>query len=113
MLAVTGIYGVISYLVAQRSREWAIRVVLGASREDVMHQVLAGGMAVIFAGVLIGTAIALAATRFLEGLLYGITATDLPTFVGVALLLIAVSLLASYIPAARATRADPMVTMRQ
>ena len=113
VLAVTGIYGVISYLVAQRGREWAIRLVLGASRGDVTRQVLAGGAAVIFGGVLVGTAIALAATRLLGGLLYGVTATDFPTFLGVALLLIVVSLLASYIPAARATRVDPMVALRE
>jgi predicted permease len=112
LLAVTGIYGVISYLVAQRSREWAIRLALGAGRVDVVQQVLVGGLVLILAGVLVGSAVALAATRVLEGLLYGVTATDLPTFAGVALLLVVVSLLASYVPAARATRVDPALAMR-
>jgi predicted permease len=112
VLAVTGIYGVISYLVAQRSREWAVRLALGAGRGDVVRQVLRGGMALILAGVIVGTALALAATRVLEGLLYGVSATDVPTFVGVALLLVAVSLLASYVPAARATCVDPALAMR-
>ena len=113
LLAVTGIYGVISYLVAQRSREWSIRLALGAGRIDVVRQVLVGGLGLTLVGVLVGAAVALAATRVLEGLLYGVAATDAPTFVGVALLLIAVSLLASYVPAARATRVDPALAMRE
>jgi len=112
-LAVTGIYGVISYLVAQRTREWAIRLALGASGGDVIRRVLAGGAAWILGGIIAGTAVALAAGRLLEGLLYGITATDPPTLVGVAALLTGVSLLASYVPAARATRTDPMSAMRE
>jgi ABC-type antimicrobial peptide transport system permease subunit len=112
LLAVTGIYGVISYLVAQRSREWAIRMALGAGRVDVVRQVLVGGLGLVVAGIFVGSAVALAATRVLEGLLYGVAATDVPTFVAVALLLVAVSLTASYVPAARATRVDPALAMR-
>jgi predicted permease len=112
LLAVTGIYGVISYLVAQRSREWAIRMALGAGRVDVVRQVLVGGLGLVVAGIFVGSAVALAATRVLEGLLYGVAATDVPTFVAVALLLVAVSLIASYVPAARATRVDPALAMR-
>jgi ABC-type antimicrobial peptide transport system permease subunit len=112
LLAVTGIYGVISYLVAQRSREWAIRMALGAGRVDVVRQVLVGGLGLVLAGIVVGSAVALAATRVLEGLLYGVAATDVPTFVAVALLLVAVSLIASYVPAARATRVDPALAMR-
>ena len=113
LLAVTGIYGVISYLVAQRSREWAIRLALGAGRVDVVRQVLVRGLALIFAGVLAGSVVALAATRVLGGLLYGVEATDASTFIAVALLLTAVSLLASYVPAVRATRVDPASAMRE
>jgi predicted permease len=113
LLAVTGIYGVISYLVAQRGREWAVRMALGAGRVDVVQQVVVGGLWLVGAGVLVGTAVALATTRVLEGLLYGVAATDAPTFLGVALLLTVVSLLASYVPAARATRVDPALAMRE
>ncbi|MDZ7779488.1 MAG: ABC transporter permease [Gemmatimonadota bacterium] len=113
LLAVTGIYGVISYLVAQRSREWAIRLAFGAGRVDIVRQVLVGGLALVVAGVVVGSAVALAATRVLEGLLYGVAATDASTFIAVALLLTAVSLLASYVPAARATRVDPALAMRE
>jgi ABC-type antimicrobial peptide transport system permease subunit len=113
VLAVTGIYGVISYLVTQQSREWAIRLALGASRGDVLRRVLGGGVPLIGIGVLVGTGVALAATRALQGLLYGVSATDVPTFLGVALLLVVVSLMASYFPAARATRVDPSLAMRE
>jgi hypothetical protein len=113
LLAVTGIYGVISYLVAQRGREWAVRMALGAGRVDVVQQVVVGGLWLVGAGVLVGTAVALATTRVLEGLLYGVAATDAPTFLGVALLLTVASLLASYVPAARATRVDPALAMRE
>jgi ABC-type antimicrobial peptide transport system permease subunit len=113
LLAVTGIYGVISYLVAQRGREWAIRLALGAGRVDIVRQVLVGGLTLVLVGVIVGSAVALAATRVLEGLLFGVAATDATTFIAVALLLTAVSLLASYVPAARATRVDPALAMRE
>jgi predicted permease len=112
LLAITGLYGVISYLVAQRNREWAIRLALGATRGDVLGQAIAGGMALVMVGLVIGTAIALFATRLLEGLLYGIEPSDVGTFVAVITLLAAVSLCASYVPAARATRIDPADSMR-
>jgi predicted permease len=112
LLAVTGLYGVISYLVAQRRREWAIRLALGAGRGDVLGQALRGGMILVTVGVVTGTAIALFATRLLEGLLYGIESTDAATFVAVVALLATVSLCASYVPAVRATRVDPAESMR-
>jgi predicted permease len=113
LLAVTGLYGVISYLVAQRRREWAIRLALGASRADVLGQALRGGMLLVAAGLAVGMVIALFATRLLEGLLYGIEATDFGTFVAVVALLGGVSFFASYVPAVRATRADPADALRQ
>jgi predicted permease len=112
LLAVTGIYGVISYLVAQRRPEWAIRLALGASRGHVLREALRGGMILVTVGLAVGTAIALFAARLLEGFLYGVESSDVGTFVAVTALLGAVSLFASYVPAARATRVDPGAAMR-
>lgn len=112
-LAITGIYGVISYLVAQRSREWAVRLALGARRSDVLRRVLTRGAWLVGTGVLVGTLVALAATRVLRSFLYEVSPTDATTFVAVALLLAAVSLAASYVPAVRATRVDPAAVMRE
>jgi len=112
LLATMGLYGVMSYLVAQRTREVGIRMALGARRTDVFRLVLGNGMRLTTVGVVIGLAGALAVTRLLGSLLYGIRPTDFVTFAGVSLLLAAVAFLASYMPARRATRVDPMVALR-
>jgi predicted permease len=112
LLATMGLYGVMSYLVAQRTRELGIRMALGARRTDVFKLVLGNGMRQTLVGIVIGLAGALAVTRQLASLLYGIRPTDFLTFAGVSLLLAGVAFLASYVPAQRATRVDPMVALR-
>ncbi len=112
LLAGIGIYGVVSYGAAQRTREIGVRMALGAKESDVLGLVLWDGLIVIGAGLAIGLLLAAAATRVIASFLYGIGATDPLTFVAVPLLLGAVALVASYIPARRAVKVDPLVALR-
>jgi putative ABC transport system permease protein len=112
LLAAIGIHGVLSYTVGQRTREIGIRVALGAHPGRLRRLVIAEGMRLACVGALLGVGGALALTRLLTTLLYGVGATDLRTFVGVPLLLCGVALVSSYIPARRATRVDPLVAIR-
>jgi len=112
VLAAMGIYGVTSYAVAQRTQEIGIRMALGAQMPDVLKLVLSTAMTLVLIGAVLGLAGAYAATRVMSSLLFGITPTDLLTFVAVPLLLFVVALVASLIPARRATRVDPLVALR-
>jgi predicted permease len=111
-LAAVGIYGVTAYTTRQRTHEIGIRVALGATKGDILHMVLGLGLRLMLMGVVLGLAVAFALTRFLSGLLLGVTSTDAFTFLSVAILLCAVALFACFLPARRAMRVDPMVALR-
>ncbi len=111
-LACLGLYGVLSFSVAQRTREIGVRMALGAQRKDVLSLVVGRGLKLTLLGLALGLIAALAVTRFVSGLLYGVTATDPMTFVGVSFLLLLVAGLASWLPARRATKLDPMTVLR-
>ena len=112
LMASVGLYGVMAYVVGQRRREIGVRLALGARQRDVFGLVIKEGMALVAVGVALGLAGAIAGTRLLTTFLYGVEPTDAGTFLGVALLLAAVALLANYLPARRAAQTDPMLALR-
>jgi ABC-type antimicrobial peptide transport system permease subunit len=112
LLAGVGIYGVLAYSIGQRTREIGVRVALGAGRWEVVRMVVWQGLRLILTGIVTGVACALAFSRLLSRLVFGISLTDPLVFAGVPLILLAIAILASYIPAHRATRIDPMVALR-
>jgi len=112
LLASLGIYGVLSYLVAQQTAELGIRIALGAEQRDILGLVIKKGMWWTLLGVGIGTGTGLALTRLMTSLLFGVSPTDPATFLLIALLLFAVALLSCYVPARRAAKVDPIVALR-
>ena len=111
-LASLGIYGLMSYSVAQRTHELGIRIALGANRSDILKLILGQGLRISLVGLVVGLAIALGVTRVIAAMLYGVKPTDPVTFGGVSVLLTAVALLASYLPARRAAKVEPLVALR-
>jgi predicted permease len=112
VLAAVGIYGVMSYSVAQRTREIGIRMALGAQRSDVMKMTIGQGLRLVLTGVAIGLVGAFVLTRVMSTLLFGVSPTDPLTFISISIVLVSVAVLASYVPALRATRVDPMFALR-
>jgi putative ABC transport system permease protein len=113
LLACVGIYGVLAYLTSQRIPEFGIRMALGANAGDVMRQVLRQSLGMIFVGTALGTAAALGAVRLLEHLVPGVRSTDPLAFATMILVLVVAALCASFVPARRASRVDPMAALRQ
>ena len=112
VLSSLGIYGVLSFLVGRRTREIGIRMALGAQRTDVLRLILWRGLLLTMVGLVIGLSVAFASTRFLETQLYEVKIYDPFTYLSVGLLLLVVSLLASYLPARRAAKVDPLEALR-
>jgi ABC-type antimicrobial peptide transport system permease subunit len=112
ILAAIGIYGVTTCAVVEQTKEIGVRIALGATRTTVFREVLGGTMAMAVAGVLLGSLASLASTHLVASMLFGIGATDGTTYLGVSLVLVAVVLLAGYLPARRATQVDPIVALR-
>jgi ABC-type antimicrobial peptide transport system permease subunit len=112
VLGIIGIYGVLSFLVSQRTREIGVRIALGAQRGEVLYLVMKDGAKFSFAGIAVGLAGALLVTRLMSSELYGVSPLDPMTYLGVALVMAAVTLLACYVPTRRAMRVDPMVALR-
>ena len=113
LLSAAGIYGLIAYSVAQRSREFGIRMALGASRQRIVGSVLRRGASLAAAGVGVGTLVAFAFSRTMQSFLFGVSTLDVTTFAAVAAILLAVALLASQLPALRAVRLNPLPALRQ
>jgi ABC-type antimicrobial peptide transport system permease subunit len=111
-LAAIGLYGVMAYSVTARTQEIGIRMALGAQTKDVLKQVLKQGMVLALIGVAVGVAASFALTRLMESLLFSVSATDAMTFALVSLLLMAVALLACYLPARKATKVNLMIALR-
>jgi putative ABC transport system permease protein len=112
VLAAVGIYGVMSYSVAQQTREIGVRIALGAGRGDVLKMTVKQALKLVGVGLICGLIVAFVLTRVMASLLFGVSTTDLTTFLSIALIQLAVALLASYIPALRATRVDPVIALR-
>jgi putative ABC transport system permease protein len=112
VLAAVGIYSIMSYTVTQRTSEIGIRMSLGAEARDIMRLIVGQALKLVGIGILVGVIVALGATRVMTTLLYGITATDPLTFVSICLIIGAIALIASYVPANRATKVDPLVAIR-
>jgi putative ABC transport system permease protein len=112
LLAAIGIYGLVGYSVAQRTREFGLRLALGAQRFDIFSLIVGHGFRLVLVGVAVGLAGAIGATRLLSSLLFATSVTDPVAFASVALLLVLVALLASYLPARRAMKIDPMEALR-
>jgi len=112
VIAGLGVFGVLSFIVTQRTRELGIRIALGASTTSVQRLVVGRGMLLVSIGLVVGLVGAFALTRFMGNLLYGVTPTDPLTFAGVAAVLLAAAAVASYLPARRATRVDPIIALR-
>jgi ABC-type antimicrobial peptide transport system permease subunit len=112
VLAAVGIYGVMSYSVAQRTREFGIRMALGAQRSDVLKLAVGQGLKLVVIGIVVGLGAAFLLTRVMSSLLFGVSATDPLTFITISLVLIGVAVLASFVPALRATKIDPMDALR-
>jgi ABC-type antimicrobial peptide transport system permease subunit len=112
LLAIVGIYGVIAYSVSERTQEMGIRMALGAGRADILRLVLRQGLMLACLGIAAGLAASLALSRLLASLLYHVSTTDPAIFAATAVIFAAIAMLASYLPALRATRVDPMVALR-
>jgi ABC-type antimicrobial peptide transport system permease subunit len=111
-LACLGLYGLVAYQVVRRTSEIGIRMALGARRSDVLRAILRQGLGWVASGVALGVPLALGASRLVRGLLFGLSATDLGSLIGAAVVMSAMGLIAGYIPARRASRVDPMIALR-
>jgi putative ABC transport system permease protein len=112
VLATVGLYGVVSFMVGRRTQEIGIRMTLGAQRRDVLRMVLANGLIIAASGLVVGVAIALIAAPAVRSMLVGVSPYDPATFIAISAALLGATALASYIPAARATRVDPILALR-
>jgi putative ABC transport system permease protein len=112
VLAMVGLYGIMAFITSERTTEIGIRMALGAQRGDVLALILRQSFTLVLVGIVAGVAGAFAATRVVSNLLYGVGATDIPTYIGVVALLAFAALIASYVPARRAMRVDPIVALR-